>query len=55
MQLRRRYNRSEAMAPSREIGSFECAVCGVTIEAWNAAWCPCRLLYSEGWTVSFAD
>jgi cold shock protein len=28
------------MAESREISSFECAVCGATIENWNSAWVP---------------
>ena len=34
------YSRSEAMAASREIGSFECAVCGATMETWKTAWVP---------------
>jgi hypothetical protein len=34
------YLRSEAMAPARQISSFECAVCGVTMEHWNTAWVP---------------
>jgi hypothetical protein len=34
------YRRTEALAPGREIGSFECAVCGVTMESWNTAWVP---------------
>jgi len=34
------YNRSEAMAASREIGSFECGLCGTTMETWNTAWVP---------------
>jgi hypothetical protein len=34
------YHRSEAMAPSREIDSFECTVCGVTLETWDTAWVP---------------
>jgi hypothetical protein len=25
---------------SRKISSFECAVCGVTMESWNTAWVP---------------
>ena len=25
---------------AREISSFECAVCGKTIENWNSAWVP---------------
>jgi hypothetical protein len=28
------------MAPSRQIASFECAVCGTTMESWNTAWVP---------------
>ena len=34
------YNRSESIAPSRQISSFECAICGVTMESWNTAWVP---------------
>lgn len=34
------YHRSEAMAPSRQIDSFECTICGVTLEAWDTAWVP---------------
>jgi hypothetical protein len=32
------YDRSEHMIAEREISSFECAVCGKTIENWNSAW-----------------
>ena len=28
------------MAPSREIDSFECTACGVTLENWDTAWVP---------------
>jgi hypothetical protein len=28
------------MAKSRQIASFECAVCGETMESWNSAWVP---------------
>jgi hypothetical protein len=28
------------MAASRQISSFECAICGVTMESWNTAWVP---------------
>jgi hypothetical protein len=28
------------MAPSREIDSFECTACGVTLEKWDTAWVP---------------
>jgi hypothetical protein len=28
------------MAPVREIASFECSVCGSTLENWNSAWVP---------------
>ena len=28
------------MASGREINSFECSVCGATIESWNTAWVP---------------
>ena len=34
------YHRSEAMAQSREIDSFECTICGVTLETWDTAWVP---------------
>jgi hypothetical protein len=34
------YHRTEAMAASREIDSFECTACGVTLEAWDTAWVP---------------
>lgn len=34
------YSRSESMALSRQISSFECAVCGATMESWNTAWVP---------------
>src|SRR5258707_15069351 len=32
------YDRSEHMVAEREISSFECAVCGATVENWNSAW-----------------
>jgi hypothetical protein len=34
------------MAPSREIDSFECTVCGVTLETWDTAWVPSYRLIS---------
>jgi hypothetical protein len=34
------YHRTEAMAASREIDSFECTACGATLEAWDTAWVP---------------
>jgi hypothetical protein len=34
------YRRTETMAKSRVIASFECAVCGSTLESWNMAWVP---------------
>jgi hypothetical protein len=34
------YDRSEHIVEEREISSFECAVCGATIENWNSAWVP---------------
>jgi hypothetical protein len=34
------YARSEAMAPGRQISSFQCSVCGVTMEHWNTTWVP---------------
>jgi len=34
------YNRTESMAPGRQISSFECSVCSVTMESWNTTWVP---------------
>jgi hypothetical protein len=34
------YHRTHAMAPRREVNSFECTVCGDTMESWNTAWVP---------------
>lgn len=34
------YRRTESLAASREIESFECVTCGVTMESWNSAWVP---------------
>jgi len=34
------YHRTEAMAASREIDSFECVACGLTLENWDTAWVP---------------
>jgi stage III sporulation protein SpoIIIAA len=34
------YRRTESMAAVREIASFECEVCGATLESWNTAWVP---------------
>jgi stage III sporulation protein SpoIIIAA len=34
------YDRSEHIEEAREISSFECVVCGETIENWNSAWVP---------------
>jgi hypothetical protein len=34
------YRRTQAMAPTREINSFECSECGVTLEHWHTAWVP---------------
>src|SRR5258706_15221520 len=34
------YDRSEHIAEAAEISSFECAVCGETIENWSSAWVP---------------
>ena len=34
------YDRSDHIVKEREISSFECAVCGATIENWNSAWVP---------------
>jgi hypothetical protein len=28
------------MAKAREIASFECQICGETLETWNTAWVP---------------
>ncbi len=32
------YRRTESMAKAREINSFQCEVCGETLESWNTAW-----------------
>ena len=34
------YSRTESIAPAREISSFECLLCGATLETWNSAWVP---------------
>jgi hypothetical protein len=34
------YSRTEAMAPKRQIASFECSLCDTTLETWNTAWVP---------------
>jgi predicted SprT family Zn-dependent metalloprotease len=34
------YRRTEKMAPTREMSSFECMHCGETLESWNSAWVP---------------
>ncbi|MBA7467664.1 hypothetical protein ES703_37920 [subsurface metagenome] len=34
------YCHTEALAASREMESFECSACGVTMESWNSAWVP---------------
>ena len=34
------YRRTESMVSSREVNSFECTVCGTTLESWNTAWVP---------------
>ena len=41
------YHRTEAMAASREIDSFECTACGVTLENWDTAWVPTYRLIAE--------
>jgi hypothetical protein len=46
------YRRTESMAPSREMSSFECAVCGVTMEHWNTAWVPAYRLIAGPVAVS---
>jgi hypothetical protein len=28
------------MAPARQLDSFQCLVCDVTLETWNTAWVP---------------
>jgi hypothetical protein len=32
--------KAAAAHEAREISTFECAVCGETIENWNSAWVP---------------
>jgi hypothetical protein len=34
------YRRTEAVIEAREINSYECVVCGVTLESWNSAYVP---------------
>lgn len=34
------YSRTEAMAPERQIASFEWSLCDTTLETWNTAWVP---------------
>jgi hypothetical protein len=34
------YRRTESLASTREIHSFECTTCGATMETWNSAWVP---------------
>jgi predicted SprT family Zn-dependent metalloprotease len=34
------YRRTESMANSRQVASFECEICGETLETWNTAWVP---------------
>jgi hypothetical protein len=34
------YHRTHAMASRREMSSFECSVCGATLDSWNTAWVP---------------
>ena len=34
------YRRTELTALARQIASYECAVCGSTLESWNTAWIP---------------
>lgn len=41
------YRRTESLASTREIESFECTVCGVTMESWNSAWVPTYRLIAE--------
>jgi hypothetical protein len=41
------YHRTEAMAASREIDSFECTACGVTLETWDTAWVPTYRLIAK--------
>lgn len=38
--LQMRSGRTEGMAAVREVNSFECSVCGETMETWNSAWVP---------------
>ena len=34
------YDRTELVALRREIESFDCKLCGTTLESWNTAWVP---------------
>jgi len=41
------YRRTESLAATREIDSFECTICGTTMESWNTAWVPSFQLVIE--------
>jgi methylmalonyl-CoA mutase cobalamin-binding subunit len=34
------YHRTQIIAVSCEISSFECKLCGTTLESWNSSWVP---------------
>jgi hypothetical protein len=34
------------MATRREMSSFECSICGATLDSWNTAWVPAYRLVS---------
>ena len=34
------YYRTQIIAVSCEISSFECKLCGTTLESWNSSWVP---------------
>ncbi len=38
--------RTEAMAPGRQMDSFQCTVCNATLETWNTTWVPTYRLIS---------
>jgi hypothetical protein len=41
------YRRTHRVASSREMDSFECILCGETMESWNSAWVPTYQLIIE--------
>jgi hypothetical protein len=34
------YGRTFVIADTRDVGSFECLLCGETLDSWHSAWVP---------------